>query len=61
MGKERSMNLIPNGELRTAMIAPAPGMELAAALGEFRAAVGFFLCCCDTAQTTSLHTGVPEK
>lgn len=55
------MNLIPNGEPRTAMIAPAPGMELAAALGEFRAAMGFFLCCCDTAQTTSLHTGVPEK
>lgn len=55
------MNLIPDGELRTAMIAPVPALELAAALGEFRAAVGFFLCCCDTAQTTSLHTGVPEK
>lgn len=45
-----STNLIPTGGLRTAMIAPVPRLELAAALGEPRAAVGFFLCCRDTAQ-----------
>lgn len=55
------MNSIPTGEPTTAMIAPVPGMELTTAPDEFRAAVGFFLHCHDTAQTTSLHTGVPEK
>lgn len=61
MRKERSTNLIPHGGLRTAMIAPVLRLELAAVIGEFRATGGFFLCCHDAAQTTSLHTGVPKK
>lgn len=60
-GTESCMNLVPTGGVKTAMTAPVPGMESAAAPGELRAAVGVFLHCHDTAQSTSLHTGVPKK
>lgn len=55
------MNLVHTGQTQTATIASVPGVESTAVAREFRTAVGGFLCCCGAVQSTSLHTGVPEK